>query len=300
MQGKKASHNVIDRFYAYLVAERRLSANTVAAYSSDVQRYDEYIERQGKEILSCGQVEVLSFLHEQKKRGLATRSLARMLSSIRGFYDCMVSEGLIAHNPLADVQSPHPVHKLPDVLDHEEIVRLLAAPNTATAIGLRDRALLELLYATGLRVSELVTLKTDNVNLEAGFLLVSGKGSKERVVPIGEVATLWLRRYLTEARRYIAADDRSPYLFITGTGTCMTRQGFWKLLKKYARAAGITKKLSPHTVRHSFATHLLEGGADLRSVQIMLGHADIATTQIYTHVTGKALKRTHEKYHPRG
>lgn len=300
MPSDRDHHTLIDRFYTYLVTERRLSANTVAAYSSDVQRYSAYVEDLGKPLHLCGQSEVLSFLHDQQIGGLSSRSIARMLSSIRSLYDYLVSEGIIHHSPLQDVQSPRPAQKLPGVLDQDEVERLIRSPDITTPRGLRDRALLELLYATGLRVSELVRLTIESVNLEAGFVIVKGKGLKERVVPVGETAIGWIKRYLLEARTHLAPLTRSRYLFITASGTCMTRQGFWKLIKKYCKIAGIRKTISPHTLRHSFATHLLEGGADLRSVQVMLGHADIATTQIYTHVTGRSLKRVHEKYHPRG
>ncbi|MCX8044530.1 MAG: site-specific tyrosine recombinase XerD [Desulfobacterota bacterium] len=300
MRSYSDQYALIDRFYMYLVTERRLSEHTIAAYSSDVQRFCAYLERHGKAVPSCGQIEVLSFLHDQLAHRLSSRSIARMLSSIRCLYDFLVSDGVLQHNPLQDVQSPRPAQKLPHVLEHDEMERLLRAPDIQTPRGIRDKALLELLYATGLRVSELVSLTIAQVNLETAFVLVRGKGSKERVVPMGDIAVTWIKHYLSEARPVLASSRQSPYLFITAAGAPLTRQAFWKLIKKYCRTAGITKVISPHTIRHSFATHLLEGGADLRSVQAMLGHADIATTQIYTHVTGRSLKRSHEKYHPRG
>ena len=199
-----------------------------------------------------------------------------------------------------DTVAPRLEKRLPDVLSGAEVEALLDAPDAETSIGLRDRTMLEFLYATGIRVTELISLRMDNVNLNAGFVIVIGKGSKERVVPLGETALAWLRSYLESGRSALVRNKPHPYLFVNRSGEKLSRQGFWKLIKKYCLLAGIVKKVSPHTLRHSFATHLLEGGADLRAVQVMLGHADIATTQIYTHVANETLKKLHKKYHPRG
>jgi integrase/recombinase XerD len=226
--------------------------------------------------------------------------VTRHLVSIRGFYRFLEREGIARTNPTLLIESPKWVHKLPDVLDLEEVDRLLAAPDDTSPLGCRDAALLQLLYATGLRVSELVSLRLSDVNLETGYVVAYGKGSKERIVPIGEVAQRTTEKYLREGRKTLIKGRASPYVFVNRSGGKLSRQGFWKLLKGYAIGAGLKKRITPHTLRHSFATHLLAGGADLRSVQTMLGHVDIATTQIYTHVTRERLKSIHKTYHPRG
>jgi integrase/recombinase XerD len=222
-----------------------------------------------------------------------------LLATLRGFFKFMVGDSHLNENPVANLTSPRLMRHLPAVLGIAEVERLLAQPNPAQPLGKRDGAMLELLYATGLRVSELITLTVGRVNLEIGFLVVVGKGAKERIVPMGEVATEAVRGYMFEARPLILKGRMSESLFVTNRGKAMTRQGFWKLLKRYGREANIQKPLSPHTLRHSFATHLLQRGADLRSVQMMLGHADINTTQIYTHVARERLQEVHRKYHPR-
>jgi integrase/recombinase XerD len=231
---------------------------------------------------------------------LGTRSRARHLVSVRGIYRFAVQEKLLKHDPSRLVDLPKLSFKLPDVLAVDEVSQLLNTPDTSKPVGERDAAMLELLYAAGLRVSELVNLKLQNINLEAGFVRVFGKGAKERVVPIGRPAQTKIAFYIENARKAALKNKLSPYLFIARAGKPITRQGFWKLLRRYADQARIHKKISPHSLRHSFATHLLEGGADLRAVQVMLGHVDISTTQIYTHVTRKHLKDLHQKFHPRG
>lgn len=300
MRKNIVQQQLIDRFYNFIIVERRLSSNTVTAYAGDLIKFAAFIEQRKKTLPAGTKNDLLSFMHEQQCHGLSSRSLARMLSSIKTFYDFLVTDGILSRNPLHDIQSPRLAQKLPGTLTRDEVAALITTPDIDTPLGLRDRTLLEVLYATGLRVTELVSLKIESVNIEAGFVVVVGKGSKERVVPIGDEAIVWIRRYISEARERICRKRKSMYLFLTAAGTRMSRQGFWKIIKKYCLAAGITKSISPHTLRHSFATHILEGGADLRSIQVMLGHADIATTQIYTHVANSTLKKTHEKYHPRG
>ncbi|MEI6127525.1 MAG: site-specific tyrosine recombinase XerD [Pseudomonadota bacterium] len=295
------NQQLLDSFYNYMVVERRLSGNTVESYSRDLTKYTRFIEEnQKKKVSDCARLELLLFLTGEQKNGLSSRSLSRMLSSIKTFYNFLVSEGILAQSPFQDVQTPRIEQKLPGVLSQDEVTALIHAPDTDTFSGLRDRAFFEVLYATGLRVSELISLTTENVNLEAGFLIVVGKGSKERIVPLGEAAIACLKRYLMESRPHMMSRRVHSYVFVNRAGEKMSRQGFWKILKKYCLTAGIAKRISPHTLRHSFATHILEGGADLRSVQVMLGHSDIATTQIYTHMANTTLKKIHEKYHPRG
>ena len=301
MKTDASNQLLLDGFYNYMVAERRLAPNTVESYGRDLQRYCTFIEQDRMHpVNDCTRYDLLRFLSSEQKKGLSARSLSRMLSSIKMFYNYLVIEAAAAQNPMQDVQTPRLEKKLPCVMNRNEVDALINAPNTDLPLGLRDRTFFEVLYATGLRVSELVSLKIDSINLDAGFVIVIGKGSKERVVPLGEAAISWLRRYLAEVRPRLMKHSINSYVFINRDGNEMSRQGFWKLIKRYCLAAGIIKKISPHTLRHSFATHILEGGADLRSVQVMLGHADIVTTQIYTHVANSTLKKVHDKYHPRG
>jgi len=291
------------RFCNYIVVEQRLSENTVDAYSRDVAGFLDFIDEQldAKNLMDCTRVDFLSFLVQAQKNGLSSRSLARTISSLKTFYNFMVSDGLLQSNPLLNVESPKIPGKLPDILTRMEVENLIKAPDTEKPVGLRDRVLLEVLYATGVRVSELVSLLMTDINLEAGFIKVMGKGSKERVIPLGQEAISWLKNYVETSRTFFISSSRtSPFVFLNRSGTKLSRQGFWKILRKYCLKAGISKRVSPHTLRHSFATHILEGGADLRSVQMMLGHSDISTTQIYTHLTTGWLKKIHTKYHPRG
>ncbi len=290
----------LDLYLEYITVERGLAANTRASYSSDLLKFLSYLNERG--INEWGQVrfsDVMAFLSRAAEQNLASRSRARLLATLRGFFGFMVRDSHLSQSPVANLTSPRLRRRLPDVLSIAEVELLLTQPNPARPLGLRDGAMLELLYATGLRVSELITLTLGRVNLEVGFLVVVGKGSKERIVPMGEAATEATRGYLLEARPVILKGSLSEILFVTNRGKGMSRQGFWKLLKKYGRQANIHKALTPHTLRHSFATHLLERGADLRSVQMMLGHADISTTQIYTHVARERLREVHRKYHPR-
>lgn len=298
---KNESDELLDRYYNYLSVERRLSANTLEAYGRDIKKYLSFLEsRNERTVITGTRLDLLSFITYEKKHGLSSRSCARALSCIKTFYRFLVQDGVLKKNPIVDVETPRLEKRLPGVLNIDEVASLIAAPDIDTALGLRDRALFELLYATGLRVSELMSLTINSVNVEAGFLIVMGKGSKERVIPVGEEALKWVLRYLLEARQRILRNRTSKHLFTNRSGVRLTRQGFWKIVKKYCLKAGMIKKISPHTLRHSFASHLLAGGADLRSVQTMLGHEDISTTQIYTHVEGERLKTIHNKYHPRG
>jgi integrase/recombinase XerD len=291
----------LDLFINYLLVEKGLSGNTLEAYSRDIARYLNHLEKEGRDSFEqVTPVVVASFIAGLKDAGLSPRSRARSLSAIRMFHRFLIIENYCGLNPTAIIEAPKIGGKLPSVLTPPEVERLLAAPGTNGSGDIRDRAMLELLYATGLRVSELVALRTRDVNLDAGFLLTMGKGEKERLVPIGESARTALTEYIGLVRSGQDKKGDSPFLFLTRLGERMTRQSFWNIIKKRARIAGIVKNISPHTLRHSFATHLLENGADLRSVQIMLGHADLSSTQIYTHVTRERLKRLHETLHPRG
>jgi integrase/recombinase XerD len=292
---------LIDRYVNYLVVEKGLSSNTIVSYSADLALYLEFLRANG--IVHFGDADralVLKHLVALRGAGLGSRSRARHLVTIRGFYRFLVQEQILDANPAHLVDLPRAGRKLPDVLKIDDVIRLLDAPDLSKPLGLRDAAMLELLYAAGLRVSELVTVGVGNVNLEACFVRILGKGSKERVVPIGQAAMKKLDAYVASARPALLKGRPSVYLFVTRSAKLMTRQGLWKLLKQYAKKANITQNVTPHTLRHSFASHLLEGGADLRSVQVMLGHVDISTTQIYTHVALERLKAVHTQYHPRG
>lgn len=290
----------LDRFLHYLVVEKGLSSNTIEAYSHDLNRFLMYLQQ--REIAELHQVskgDIRGFLLLLKKEGLSSKTLARILVSIRVFFRFLVEEAILSSSPAEEIDSPKIPRTLPNILDLDEVERLLDQPDQSLQ-GLRDRAMLELLYATGMRVSELMRLHLNHVHLEAGYVLLFGKGSKERIVPIGDEAMRWVQRYLQESRRQLLKGRESDFLFISRYGKPMSRQQFWKSIKAYGKKAGIRKRITPHLLRHSFASHLLERGADLRSVQLMLGHVDISTTQIYTHVTGERLKKIHQQYHPRG
>jgi len=290
-----------DQFLHYLIVEKGLSKNTIEAYGHGLSRFFNYLKEKGvHEIQEIGKFHVRGFLLSLRKRGLSTRTIVRNLVVIRTFFRFLAQEGILGANPIENLESPKVEKNLPEILTLREIEQLLERPDLRTPLGKRDRAMLEMLYATGMRVSELTQLPTHQVSLEGGYVLLYGKGSKERIVPIGSEAIRWVLLYLKESRGFLAKGKESPFLFINRSGKPMSRQRFWKSLKDYARKAGLRKRITPHLLRHSFASHLLEGGADLRSVQMMLGHADISTTQIYTHVTGERLKKVHQHYHPRG
>lgn len=283
----------IDRFVTYLRVERGLSANTLESYSRDLAMFATYLKN--RDPRSVRSEDVSKYLRHLYQRELKARSVARHLSTLRGFYRFLMLEGAVRENPTSVIEAPRSWSSLPHFLSLEEVDRLLEAPDAATPRGLRDRAMIEVLYATGLRVSELLALRVKDVDPEAGYLRCFGKGSKERIVPLGDSAVDAVRQYLAE-RETAGAEE---YLFWGHRGRRMSRMGFWKLLRGYGLRAGIRQKLTPHLLRHSFATHLLERGADLRSVQMMLGHADISTTQIYTHVIRERLKQLYKTYHPR-
>jgi integrase/recombinase XerD len=290
-----------DQYFNYLLVEKGLSSKTLDSYGSDMAMYLSFLEE--NKIIDISETDtpvILKHLISMRDAGLGARSRARHLVTIRGFYRFLVQEKILKHDPTRLIDLPKSGLKLPDVLSVEEVRLLLSTPDTKTPAGSRDTAMIELLYAAGLRVSELINLKLQDVNLEAGFVRVFGKGSKERVVPIGLFAKQRIDDYLKTARPLILKNIPSRYLFVARAGKPMTRQGFWKLIKRYALKAGFNKRITPHSLRHSFASHLLEGGADLRAVQVMLGHVDISTTQIYTHVAREHLKKIHEKFHPRG
>jgi integrase/recombinase XerD len=297
--GKENSEDqLLDEFMGHIKVEKGLSANTIAAYNRDLLTFFEFLKAREITPLQVRQNDLASFVTEKRPQ-LAARSLARCLVSIRMFYRFCVTEGKITANPARLLGIPKLYQHLPNILSRDEVETLLSQPDGQTVLGKRDKAMLEILYATGLRVTELIGLKMHNINLGAGFIRTLGKGSKERIIPMGGEAIGALKEYLQNGRPALLQKSKSPCLFLTGRGKPMTRQGFWKILKHHALKAGITRRVTPHTLRHSFATHLLEGGADLRSVQIMLGHSDISTTQIYTHVARERLKEIHEKYHPR-
>ncbi len=292
---------LVDQFFNFLLVEKGLSKKTIEAYSRDISRYRDFLAENKAAVFSEEDTPlILKYLIHLRKSGLAARSRARHLIAIRGLYRFLFQEKNLRSDPARLIDLPKTSFKLPDVLTRQEIELLMRAPDTAKPLGVRDAAMLEVLYAAGLRVSELVNLTLRDINLEAGFVRVLGKGSKERIVPIGMPAKQKIDHYLGTVRSSRLKDKSSPYLFVARAGRPMTRQGFWKLLRRYAQQAGLSKKISPHSLRHSFASHMLEGGADLRAVQVMLGHVDISTTQIYTHVTRDHLKQLHRKFHPRG
>ena len=290
----------IDRFLDQLWMERGLSDHTLSAYRRDLRKFSGWLEQSEIGMRAAGRADIQNFLVHESKRGLKPRSLARLLSSIRAYYSSLLLDGILSKDPAAEVDSPKLGQSLPASLSEEQVVALLAAPDIESAKGLRDRAMLELLYATGLRVSELIGLRDSQINLRAGIVRVMGKGSRERIVPMGEVAQQWLQRWLRQGRPELLLQASSDLLFPGRAGKMMTRQTFWHIIKRCAADAGIGQQLSPHTLRHAFATHLLNHGADLRSVQMLLGHANLSTTQIYTHVARERLQQLHAVHHPRG
>jgi integrase/recombinase XerD len=292
---------LLDQFLHYLIVEKGLSKNTIEAYSHGLTRFLNDLREKGvQDIREVAKFHIRGFLLALRRKNLNTKSIVRDLVAIRTFFRFLIQEGVLESNPVEELESPKVAKTLPEILTLKEIEQILEQPNLQTPLGIRDRAMLEILYATGMRVSELTRLPIHQVNLEGGYVLLYGKGSKERVVPLGSEAMKWVTVYLKTARGILSKGKEDPSLFINRSGKGMSRQRFWKSLKDYARKAGLRKRISPHLVRHSFASHLLERGADLRSVQMMLGHVDISTTQIYTHVAGERLKKIHKQYHPRG
>lgn len=294
------SRTLLDAFLDTQWLEQGASDNTLAAYRRDLEAWCGYLDEHGEGLLLPGATRLADWLEQRRAAGYQLRSNARLLSSLRGFYRWALLEGHIDHDPIADIRLPRVRPSLPDTLEEDEVERLLAAPDLATDLGLRDRAMLEVLYGAGLRVSELVGLTTDALNLRQGVVRVRGKGSKDRLVPLGEEAVHWLQRYLRQSRGALMSDATQPALFPGRHDACLTRQAFWYRLKAHALTANIQRSLSPHTLRHAFATHLLNHGANLRVVQLLLGHSDLSTTQIYTHVAQARLEALHADHHPRG
>jgi len=291
---------LVDAFLDHLAVERGLAENTRLAYRADLAQFIDFLRRRGIRQLNTAQREhITEYLLRRRKGGLCARSLSRHLAAIRTFCRFLFREKLLAADITQTIDSPKLWRTLPHTLDYEEVERLLAAPNIRTKLGLRDKAMLEFMYATGLRVSEVAHAKLNDVNFEAGFVRSVGKGNKERIVPVGKQAVEWLQRYLRDGRASFAKSESTAEVFVSTHGKALSRKTIWLLIKKYARAAHITANLTPHTLRHSFATHLLDNGGDLRVIQEMLGHADISTTQVYTHVDQRRLKETHYRYHPR-
>jgi len=293
------SHSdALKAFVEFLSVEKGLSQNTVLAYSRDLEKYFTFLEKKKTGYLRTEEQDVAEFIHGLSRSGLSPRSTARIISSIKTFYRFLVLDRAVKTNPVENISSPKAWLSLPKVLKVSEVERLLNQPDEGKIRGIRDKSMIELLYATGLRVSELAKLKLDALNFEEGFLICRGKGGKERVVPMGGSAVLALKKYLKFSRPRLLKRE-SKFIFLSQRGKPFTRQGLWKILKGYAKKAGLEKSVSPHILRHSFATHMLERGADLRSVQSMLGHSQITTTQIYTHVSRNRLKKVYDKYHPR-
>jgi len=295
------SSDLIDEFCDALWLEDGLARNTLDSYRRDLVQFRDWLsDKQGKALLAAGHADLLGFLADKVKQRAKASTTSRELSTLKRFYRFALRQGKIADDPTLKIDAPKLPRSLPKSLTEEDVEKLLAAPRIEEALGLRDKTMLETLYASGLRVSELVTLKVPQVSEDMGVVRVMGKGSKERLVPLGEEALSWIRRYLREARPALLGGRTSDDLFVTTRGAAMTRQAFWYLLKRYAAQAGLGKPISPHTLRHAFATHLLNHGADLRVVQLLLGHSDISTTQIYTHVARERMKQLHAKHHPRG
>jgi integrase/recombinase XerD len=292
--------DAIDTYIGYLRDVRRMSGNTISSYARDLNMLAAFAERKGRSIESLERRDLEALTRELMTGGLAPRSVARAIACVRGFYKFMLVEKRITSDPAEDLRAPRAWPALPKYLDLEQVDRLLTEPDASHPRGLRDKALIELLYATGLRVSELLALKLGDVNLDGGYLSCIGKGDKERIVPLGESAATWVRRYIADGRPQLLKARKSNWLFVNARGGAqLSRVGFWKLLKEYGIKAGVSRDLSPHVLRHSFATHLLDGGADLRAIQEMLGHTSVSTTQIYTRVESARLKRAYAQAHPR-
>ncbi len=285
----------IESFLSYLTIEKGYSHNTIEAYGRDLKGFFNFIKKDWNDVTK---EDVLLYLRELKKRGISQRSSSRALSAFKTFFKYLILEGVIKINPLSGIKGMRQTKSLPTYLTIEEVEELLSLPDLSNSTGKRDKAILEIMYATGLRASEMVELRMEDIELDEGFIYVMGKGGKRRMVPTGEIALKYLRIYL-DVREEFLSGKGSDYIFLNYKGEPLTRQGLWKIIKNYGKKIGIAYKLTPHTLRHSFATHLLERGADLRSIQIMLGHSRISTTQIYTHIAAERLKRIWEKYHPR-
>ena len=293
-----SSTDLIDQFLDAVWVEQGLSKNTLSAYSSDLRIFAKWLS--DKSMLDVDKGDLSRFLATRYEAGIGNRSTARILSSLRRFYGYYIRENSLIIDPTLLIESPHIGRHLPVSLSELDVELLLNAPEVTNTNGFRDKTMLEVLYATGLRVSELVGLKFEQISFRQGVVRIIGKGNKERLVPVGEEAMSWLESYMIQARKKLLGERQCDYLFVTNRGDGMTRQAFWHIIKRHAKKAGISKELSPHTLRHAFATHLLNHGADLRVVQLLLGHADLSTTQIYTHIARERLKELHSKFHPRG
>jgi integrase/recombinase XerD len=296
----KDSHQIIELFLDAVWAERGLSRNTLHGYRYDLIQLAVHQQERDKDLIAASREDLLHFLASRVQQGRSPRSLSRYLSGIRQFYRWLLREGRIRQDPSALIESPRLGRGLPKALSEQQVIDLLEAPDVENPLGLRDRTMLELMYASGLRVSELVGLEFADVNVNQGIVRVLGKGNKERLVPLGEDALAWLERYLVSARPQLMKGAECQHVFVTARKAGMTRQAFWHAIKRCARLASIDQTVSPHMLRHSFATHLLNHGADLRVVQLLLGHSDLSTTQIYTHIARESLKAMHSKHHPRG
>ncbi len=295
---KPNQEDLLKIYCDYLAVEKGLSANSINSYALDISKLFNFLNKENKGIFKLKEKDLVNFIHLQAQSGLSPRSLARLVSSIKSFFKFLVLENYFNNNPAESLSSPSLWMTLPKVLSVEEVEALLGKPDLEKPQGIRDRAILEILYGSGLRVSELISLELKDLRLSQKFLICKGKGNKERIVPIGRSASQWLKTYLEEVRPLWDKDGR-PILFLTRRGKAFTRQGIWKILKGYGQEAGLRDKIHPHILRHSFATHLLERGADLRSVQMLLGHSQITTTQIYTHVSRQRLKQIYDRFHPR-
>ena len=290
---------MVAAYLDHLRVERRLARHTLESYARDLSALAAYADAVGRPIERLDRASLEEFVRRQMTRGLAPRSVARTVAAVRGYYRFLVLDRRLERSPADDLQPPRAWPALPKFLSLDEVDRLIAQPDVTTPRGLRDRAMIELLYATGLRVSELVGVRAIDLHADEHYLTCVGKGSKERIVPIGDQASEWITRYQSTARRALLKERTTPRLFVNMRGGPLSRVGFWKILKRYGRAAGLPRMLSPHVLRHSFATHLLERGADLRAIQLMLGHADLSTTQIYTHVLEARLRTVYDRFHPR-
>ncbi len=298
-KGDPASAAFVDAYLDHLRVERRLSPLTVESYARDLAALGRFLESEGLAAAGCTRQDLEAFVRGLMASGLSPRSTSRAVAAVRGFFRFLVLDRRLASSPADELRAPHAWPALPRFLTIEQVDRLIAQPDPSTPRGARDRAMIEVLYATGLRVSELVGLRPPDLHLEAGYLTCTGKGGKQRLVPMGDQAAGWVARYLRESRPRLLGRRTSPRLFVNGRGGALSRVGFWKILKGHARAAGLPTGVSPHVLRHSFATHLLDRGADLRAIQLMLGHADLSTTQIYTHVLEARMRTVYERFHPR-
>ena len=298
--GPNSAEAIIDKFLDAIWMERGLSANTLGAYRADLLALKRWLATQDKSLIYATRADLLAFIAWRAKKGAKPRSTARQLSSFRRFYRFLLREGVIGDDPTLKIEMPKIGRSLPKSLSEGEVESLLNAPDVNDPLGHRDRTMLEVLYATGLRVSELINLRNSQINLNQGVLRIRGKGDRERLIPLGEESQKWLREFLAGPRVEILLERQTDYMFPTRRGDRMTRQAFWHIIKRYAKKAEISGKLSPHTLRHAFATHLLNNGADLRVVQMLLGHSDLSTTQIYTHVARERMKELHATHHPRG